>query len=267
MMQFMSVVRVKSGFTSVRMRNWSVGISIIVLTLIFFIRYEHSDHKLPTNHSVDDSSIEGESVHEPAKKPHFMTLEDLDYLFSNKSISVEEEEEASNGLRVWSRMRPFLERPDALPETAQGIEEARLAMKDLVFLISKEKEASSVLVSKGIRRNCPDFVTSFDGDLSGLRPVLELPCGLVEDSSITLVGIPDEHSRSFQIQLVGSGISGETRRPIILRYNVNFSKPSIVQNTWTEKLGWGKEVRCPSFKNKIGNKTLAFTYLVPFMSS
>ncbi|EOA30111.1 hypothetical protein CARUB_v10013222mg [Capsella rubella] len=254
MMQVLSVVRFKFGFTSVRMRNWSVGICIMVLTLIFIIRYEQPDHKLATNHTMDDSSIEGESVEEPAKKPHFMTLEDLDYLFSNMSISGGEEEEVLNGLLVWSRMRPFLERPDALPGTAQGIEEATLAMKDLVFLISKEKGASSDLVSKELGRNCPDFVTAYDGDLSGLRHVLELPCGLIEDSSITLVGIPDEKSRRFQIQLVGSGLSGETRRPIILRYNVNFSNPSIVQNTWTEKLGWGNEVRCPyhgSFKNHL----------------
>ncbi|EFH60841.1 hypothetical protein ARALYDRAFT_896767 [Arabidopsis lyrata subsp. lyrata] len=79
-------------------------------------------------------------------------------------------------------------------------------MKDLVFLINKEKGASSsAMVSNELGRNCPDFVTAFDGDLSGLRHVLlELPCGLIEDSSVTLVGIPDEHSRSFQIQLVGS---------------------------------------------------------------
>ncbi|VVA96702.1 unnamed protein product [Arabis nemorensis] len=227
------------------MRNWSVGISVMVLTLIFIIRYEQSDHKLPTNHTVDDASIEGESVQEPAKKkPHFMTLEDLDYLFSNKRFYGEEEDdELNNGFLVWSRMRPFIERPDALPETAQGIEEATLAMKDLVFLIYKEKRASSSdMVSKEIRRNCPGFVAAFDGDLSGLRPVLELPCGLIEGSSITLVGIPDVHSRSFQVQLVGSG---EARRPIILCYNVNFSKPFLVQNTWTEKLGWGNEVRCP----------------------
>ncbi|CAA7015986.1 unnamed protein product [Microthlaspi erraticum] len=236
------------------MKNWSLGISIsvVVLTLVFVIRYEQPDHKLPRNHTVDDVSKEEESVHEPAKKPHFITLEDLDYLFLNESLYGEE------GLLVWSHMRPFLERPDALPETAQGIEEATLAMKDLVFLINKEKRASSssaAMVSKESRRNCPDFVTAIDGDLSGLRPLLELPCGLTEDSSITLVGVPDEeHSRSFQIQLVGSRLSGESYHPIILSYVVNFSEPSIVQNTWTEKLGWGSETRCPchgSVRNQI----------------
>uniref|UniRef100_A0A1J3CF31 Putative beta-1,3-galactosyltransferase 16 n=1 Tax=Noccaea caerulescens TaxID=107243 RepID=A0A1J3CF31_NOCCA len=236
------------------MRNWSVGISVMLLTLIFVIRYNQIDHKLPTNHNADDVSKEGESVHEAAKKPHFITLEDLDYLFSNKSFYGEED---SNGLLVWSHMRPFLERPDALPETAQGIEEAALAMKDLVFMISKEKVASSAaaMVSKEDERNCPDFVTGIDGDLSGLKPLLDLPCGLTEDSSITLVGVPDEqHSRSFQIELVGSKLSGETHHPIILRYDVNFSEPSILQNTWTEKLGWGKEMRCPcrgSFRKQI----------------
>ncbi|KAG2318216.1 hypothetical protein Bca4012_069181 [Brassica carinata] len=238
----MKMVKLKFGFTSVRTRNWSVGISIMVLALIFIIRYEQSGHKLTTE--IDEFDIEGESVQEPAKKPHLITLEDLDYLFSNR----EEEEDEANGLLVWSHMRPFLERPDALPETGQGIEEAALAMKGLVSLINKEKRASSSasgMVSMKARRTCPDFVNVADVDLSGLSPVLELPCGLTEDSSVTFVGVPDEHSRNFQIQLVGSGI---------LRYGVNFSKPSIVQNTWTEKLGWGEEVRCPchgSYENQI----------------
>lgn len=258
----MQLLNLKFGSTtSPKMRNWSVGISGMLLTVILLIRYEQPDHRLATNHTVDDVSKEGESVEEPATKPHFITLEDVDYLFSNKSFYGGEE---SSGLLVWSRMRPFLERPDALPETAQGIEEATLAMKDMT---SKEKVASSSadMVSKEVRRICPGFVTGIDGDLSGLRPILELPCGLTEDSSITLVGVPDEqHSRGFQIQLVGSGLSGETHHPIILRYDVNFSEPSIVQNTWTEKLGWGKEIRCPcrgSFRNQIGNKTPNVTYV------
>lgn len=219
-----------------------MGISVVVLTLVFIIRYEQSGHKVKTK--IDEFDIEGESN---VQKPHLITLEDLDYLFSNR--------EENNGFLVWSLMRPFLERPDALPETGQGVEEAALAMKGLVSLINKEKLASAMVSTKA-RRTCPDFVNAADVDLSGSRPVLELPCGLTEDSSITLVGVPDEHSRSFQIQLVGSGI---------LRYGVNFSKPSIVQNTWTEKLGWGEEVRCPchgSFKNQIGNETLLFNAIL-----
>ncbi|KAF8051505.1 hypothetical protein N665_1715s0014 [Sinapis alba] len=239
----MTMVKLKFGFTSVRMRNWSVGISVMILTLIFIIHYEQSGHKLTKK--IDEFDIEGESnVQEPAKKPHLITLEDLDYLFSNSSFYREEDE--TNGFLIWSLMRQFLERPDALPETGQGIEEAALAMKGLLSLINKEKRASaSAMVSMKARRTCPGFVNAVDADLSGLRPVLELPCGLTEDSSITFVGVPDEHSGSFQIQLVSSGI---------LRYDVNFSKPSIVQNTWTEELGWGEEVRCPchgSFKNQI----------------
>ncbi|KAJ0244405.1 Hydroxyproline O-galactosyltransferase GALT3 [Hirschfeldia incana] len=240
MMQSMKMVKLKFGFTSVRMRNWSVGISVMVLTLVFIILYEQSGHKLTTKIDEFDTEGESSSVQEPAKKPHLITLEDLDYLFSNNTFYGEDE---TNGLLVWSLMRPFLERPDALPETGQGIEEAALAMKGLVSLINKVKKASasSGMVSTKARRTCPDFVNVVDVDLS----VLELPCGLTEESSITFVGVPDERSRSFNIQLVGSGI---------LRYDVNFSKPSIVQNTWTERFGWGEEVRCPchgSLKNQI----------------
>lgn len=237
-MQSMSMVKLKFGFTSVRMRNLSVGISVMVLTLILIIL--QPGHKLTKkNQTVDEFDIEEEST--VVQQPHLITMEDLDYLFSNSSFYKEEDE--SNVFLAWSLMRPFLERRDALPETGQGVEEAALAIKDLVSLINKEKlPSASGMVS---RRTCPDFVNAADVDLSGSRPVLELPCGLTEDSSITFVGVPDEHSRSFQIHLLGSGV---------LRYDVNFSKQSIVQNTWTERSGWGEEVRCPShgtFKNYI----------------
>ncbi|KAF3603882.1 hypothetical protein F2Q69_00039096 [Brassica cretica] len=236
MLQSMSMVKLKFGFTSVRMRNLSVGISVMVLTLILIIL--QPGHKLTKkNLTVDEFDIEEEST-------VLITMEDLDYLFTNSSFYKEEDE--SNGFLVWSLMRPFLERHDALPETGQGVEEAALAGKGLASLINKEKghSASGMVSTKG-RRTCPDFVNAVDVDLSGSTPVLELPCGLTEDSSITFVGVPDEHSRSFQIQLLGSGV---------LRYDVNFSKQSIVQNTWTERSGWGEEVRCPShgsFKNYI----------------
>ncbi|XP_013647962.1 hydroxyproline O-galactosyltransferase GALT3-like isoform X2 [Brassica napus] len=238
MMQSMSMVKLKFGFTSVRTRNLSAGISVMVLTLILIIL--QPGHKLTKkNQTVDEFDIEEEST--VVQKPHLITMEDLDYLFSNSSFYKEEDE--SNVFLAWSLMRPFLERRDALPETGQGVEEAALAIKDLVSLINKEKlPSASGMVS---RRTCPDFVNAADVDLSGSRPVLELPCGLTEDSSITFVGVPDEHSRSFQIHLLGSGV---------LRYDVNFSKQSIVQNTWTERSGWGEEVRCPShgtFKNYI----------------
>jgi len=79
--------------------------------------------------------------------------------------------------------------------------------------------------------------------------ILRVPCGLIEDSSVTLIAIPDGKQDGFQVELVGSD---EPDPPVILHYSVvlpgdNFTKePVIIQNTWTYELGWGKEERCPN---------------------
>jgi len=86
--------------------------------------------------------------------------------------------------------------------------------------------------------------------------LLELPCGLIEDSSITLIGIPNGKNRSFQIVLEGAGFSHEKKDPVILHYNVylpeenSTKEPVIIQNSWTYEVGWGREQKCPRGRSK-----------------
>ncbi|KAK9288222.1 hypothetical protein L1049_016671 [Liquidambar formosana] len=204
---------------------------------------------LKDSDTVKSSQMKLKTVLNPKKKPHLINVEGLNDLYTLKNIS----EEESKTLLVWAHMRSLLSRSDALPETAQGIREASIAWKDLLFTIEKDK-ASKVAFnsSNNEEKDCPFSVSRFNDTISSNESILELPCGLVEDSSITVVGIPDGHRGSFQIELVGSLLSGEGKPPIVLHYNVSLpgdkltEEPVILQNTWTNEFGWGKAERCPA---------------------
>ncbi|PQM34060.1 hydroxyproline O-galactosyltransferase GALT3 [Prunus yedoensis var. nudiflora] len=232
------------------MKKWSGGLLIIALAMILVFRYssivkieppkqspKQSASDFFGNHPTNDSFITSSEIKvkkeaKSYKKPHFIEVDGPNELFASHDIF----KERSRALLVWPHLRPLLSRSDALPETAQGVKEASMAWKDLLSAIDKDKASKLSKMSR-------------DG------VILEIPCGLVDDSSISLVGIPDGHSRSFQIQLLGSQLAGEPEPPIILHYNVSLpgdnmtEEPFVVQNIWTHDLGWGKEERCPSHRS------------------
>lgn len=268
------MAKFKMLFTSFRMKRWSGGMLIMALAVILIFRYsliaaqpqkernqpqKHRAYDFFRNHPANDSrtkssisvkspKMEVKKMQKPVKKPHLINVDGLDDLFAPRNVS----EEESNSLLVWTHMRFLLSRSDSLPEMAQGIKEAAIVWKDLLSVIERDKVSKSSDNDKTRNRTCPFSVRALDQPLSNDRLILELPCGLVEDSSITLIGIPDGKSRSFHIELVGSQLSGEPSSPIVLHYNVSLpggnmtEEPFIVQNTWTSELGWGKEERCPS---------------------
>lgn len=176
------------------------------------------------------------------EKPHFMDFEGLSDLYNLSSKwSIEE----SNALLVWKQMRFLLSRSDALPETAQGIKEAAIVWKDLL----KDKASNFGDVRESF--DCPYFVIASNTKILKNGSVLDIPCGLVEDSSITVIGIPGSWLDSFQIELIGSQLPDEPKPPIVLQYKVilpgeNLTKePVSILNTWTKESGWGKEEKCP----------------------
>ena len=89
---------------------------------------------------------------------------------------------------------------------------------------------------------------------------LLVPCGLIQGSSITIIGLPNGLLGNFRIDLTGEQIPGEPEPPIILHYNVRLhgdkitDDPVIVQNSWTVAHDWGEEKRCPSPEPDINNK-------------
>uniref|UniRef100_A0A6M2EF28 Galectin n=1 Tax=Populus davidiana TaxID=266767 RepID=A0A6M2EF28_9ROSI len=261
----------KIALSMFKMKKWSGGVVIIALAIIlvfsyslmgtrtqkkqssydFFRNHPAGDSHLKDNHPAKSPQLELKKATKPSKKPHYINVEGLSDLYAQNNISKDE----SNALVVWFQMRLLLSRSDALPETNQGIREASIAWKDLLSKIKENKAAQLSNINKTEDKNCPYSVSTIDLTKSSGETILDIPCGLAEDSSISVLGIPDGHSRSFQIEFLGSQLPVESNPPIILQYNVSLpgdnmtEEPFVVQNTWTQEHGWGKEERCPSHRS------------------
>ncbi|WCJ23234.1 Galactosyltransferase family protein [Euphorbia peplus] len=270
------------------MRKWSGGMVITALALILVFSYsligtaqpekeKHSAYDFFRNHPSNDSlqkdtnrveptRVEVKKATEPSTESHFVNVEGLDDLYAPNNISKDEQLKT---LVAWGQMRFLLSRSDALPETGQGIKEASIAWKDLLTIIDENKVYESNVSDKAEDRTCSySVISAADTAESSNGTILDIPCGLVEDSSVTLVGIPDEFNGSFQIELQGSQLLGEENPPIILHYKVSLpsnnmtGEPLVHQNTWTQKHGWGKEERCPA-RRSTSNPKLKVDGLVP----
>ncbi|KAK2971027.1 hypothetical protein RJ640_025801 [Escallonia rubra] len=256
------------------MKKWYGGVLILGLALILVLRYSFMEREPKkqsaddffNNHPTSNSSSKGKKGGTPAeivgkkrrstmKRPHLIDVEGLSDLYTLTNISAEE----SKVLLVWAEMRSLLSRSDALPEITQGIKEAAIAWKELLFTFDKERNLQSTEVgnSSYIRedKDCTYSVAAFNTTISSSGNILEVPCGLVEDSSITIIGIPGGQKGTFRIELIGSQSADDPKPPIVLHYDVilpgdNLTKdPAIVQNTWTNEAGWGKEERCPNHRS------------------
>lgn len=248
------------------MKKWSGGVLIIGLAMILVIRYSfmgrHPEkqspyeffNNQPTNNSNGAKPAQTilKKLQRATKGPHLIDVEGLSDLYTLNNISIGE----SKALLAWAQMRLLLSRSDAMPETAQGIKEAAIAWKELLAMFEVERESKSTNVSdKGFIRedkNCPNSVSAFNATVSSGGSILEIPCGLVVDSSITIIGIPNGQNGSFEIEFIGLQSTEEPKPSVNLHYNVilpgeNLTKePVIVQNTWTNEIGWGNEERCPN---------------------
>ncbi|KAK9075623.1 hypothetical protein SSX86_003949 [Deinandra increscens subsp. villosa] len=248
------------------MKKWTGGVLIIGLTFILLVSYSFIE-KQPQKQSAYEFFHPNEGIAKVSKsvdtiaeklqtsirRPHLVNLDELDYLFNLTHMPKEEE---AKPFLAWGQMRPLLSRSDSLPETAQGIKEAAIAWKEL------KSKVDGTRVSKfdhdKMEKNCSFSVSAVNSNTlfpSNESVILGIPCGLIVDSSITLIAIPDGNQDGFQIEFVGLEGKDEQDPPVILHYNVvlpgdNFTKePVIIQNTWTYEFGWGKEERCPNHKS------------------
>ncbi|KAJ8619317.1 hypothetical protein MRB53_027846 [Persea americana] len=251
------------------MKKWSGGTLIVLLALALFLRYSFMD--TPSQKQSASSFFKSQSTivshvggnhiargprltdaSNRLNKAQLFTIEGIDDLYSLTNIS----EHDSRVKLVWDQMRYLISRSDSLPETGQGVKEASIAWKDLVLTLEKEK-SSLVMNNRSnsdniVVKNCSFSVSTLNFTSMREGNLLEFPCGLVQDSSITVVGIPHGDHVSFQFELISSQLPGETKPAIILLYNVSLQGdkhregPVIVQNTWSSESGWGEEERCPA---------------------
>ncbi|GAB4859040.1 hypothetical protein Ancab_010508 [Ancistrocladus abbreviatus] len=256
------------------MKRWSGGMLIVILSSILVIRYTivgtqkekqpekqsayeffrgppTNDFQLNNLDSLKSSQRRVSSVKSKGKRPQLVDVDGLRDLYISTNLSADE----AKSFLLWAQMRVVLSRPDPLPEMAKGVKEASIAWKELLSMVKSGNGSMIDGENKDILegRNCSFSVAAFDiKNLPSSQRILELPCGLLEDSSITVIGIPHEHNGSFQIELVGSELQQEQKLPTILHYRVYLpgenttEEPFVIQNTWTKDVGWGKEERCPA---------------------
>lgn len=134
----------------------------------------------------------------------------------------------------WRLLRPLLLRSDALPGTAEGVLQAASAWRNLTLVVSEEERRTRGPLGRGA--SCSGSV---EGDLRAGSA--RVPCGFVEGSAVTVVGVPREGAARFVVDMVGA--AGE----VVVRVNVSLAAAGMVveQSSWKPEAGWGEWERCP----------------------
>jgi hydroxyproline O-galactosyltransferase 2/3/4/5/6 len=134
----------------------------------------------------------------------------------------------------WRLLRLLLLRSDALPGTAEGVLEAALAWRNLTLAVAEERRRA-----RGPLGRVASCQSSVEGD--PLAGSARIPCGFVEGSAVTVVGVPREGAARFVVDMVGA--AGE----VLVRVNVSLASAGMVveQSSWTPEAGWGEWELCP----------------------
>ncbi|KAJ4960318.1 hypothetical protein NE237_020228 [Protea cynaroides] len=172
-------------------------------------------------------------------------------LFTQRNFSSEEQ----RCLETWNHLNHSINFTEGLPNAVSAVKEAGLAWDDLMASLEEERLSSMNKSShqKTKEKQCPYFLNIMNATEPGNSGYkLQIPCGLIQGSSMTIIGTPNGLLGNFQIDLNGAPLPGEPEPSIVLHYNVRLhgdkitDDPVIVQNTWTTAHDWGEEERCPS---------------------
>lgn len=172
-------------------------------------------------------------------------------LFLRRNFS----QEVHSSLLTWNRMKHLINYSQGLPNAVVAVKEARVVWENLMDSFVKEQngDLNNSSVQKMQEKLCPHFLNKMNAtEFADSGYKLRIPCGLIQGSSITVIGIPNGLLGDFRIDLTGESLPGEPDPPIIMHYNVRLQgdkitdDPVIVQNTWTVADDWGEEERCPS---------------------
>lgn len=253
----------------VKMKKWSGGVLIGSLFMLLILRYGLMKNPIGetvisptfTFNTSNKNPLEWlqpvvlPSVQHSEAHNQVISSDTLVYsLFVERNIS----DELQSSLQTWNHMKNLVNHSQALPNALEAIQEAGVAWESVIEAIHKQQDNDKVESSpqKSKAKQCPYFLNKMNATELGENGYkLRIPCGLVQGSSITIIGIPTGLLGNFRIDLVGDSVPGEPDPPILLHYNVRLSgdkiteDPVIVQNTWTASRDWGEEERCPSAGN------------------
>lgn len=190
------------------------------------------------------------AIHNPVATSQVISADILvSSLFARNNFSKQEQQT----LQTWNHLKHLIDHVQGLPSATEAIKEAASAWNSLVSSVEEQKQGHGNDSSKAKEKQCPHFLNKMNStELGNSSYRLQVPCGLTQGSSITVIGIPNGILGNFRIDLTGEPIPGEPDPPVILHYNVRLhgdkitEDPVIVQNTWTVAHDWGEEERCPS---------------------
>ncbi|KAH9773919.1 Beta-1,3-galactosyltransferase GALT1 [Citrus sinensis] len=246
------------------MKKWYGGVLIASLFMLLLLRYGFM--KNPIGESYLTSLISSNAsnplewthtaaapgVQDPENSSQVISIDAITFgLFAQRNISKEEQQ----SLLTWNLLKQLINHSQVLSNGVEAIKEAGSAWNNLMVSVEEEKlgYTNRSSVRKAKEKQCPHFLNKMNTtDLDSSSFKLQVPCGLTQGSSITIIGIPNGLLGNFRIDLTGEPLPGEPDPPIVLHYNVRLlgdkitENPVIVQNTWTLAHDWGEEVRCPS---------------------
>lgn len=245
------------------MKKWSGGVLIASLFMLLVLRYgvmrspigeslRFNPFSNTTNPLEWVRAPDPPAVQNPDNSSQVVSAASLvSGLLTGRNFSTEEQ----RCLDTWTHLNFLTSQAEALPNAIGAIKEAGVAWDSLMASVEEEKlgytNESSHLKMK--EKQCPYFLNKMDAtEFSDSGYKLRIPCGLIQGSSITIIGMPNGLLGNFRIDLTGAPLPGEPDPPIILHYNVRLQgdkiteDPVIVQNTWTIAHDWGEEERCPS---------------------
>ncbi|EXC19985.1 Beta-1,3-galactosyltransferase 15 [Morus notabilis] len=246
------------------MKKWYGGVLVASLFMLLVLRYgmmkdpigeRYLRTPFPTNNTNPLEWLRAFSpptVQNPENASQVIPTEIIiSSLFAQRNISNEERQ----SLLTWNHLKHLMDHAQGLPNAVEAIKEAGGVWNNLMASVEESKlgylnESSQ---GRGKEKQCPYFLNKMNGtELDNSDYKLQVPCGLTQGSSITLIGIPSGILGNFRIDLRGEPLPGEPDPPIILHYNVRLhgdkitEDPVIVQNSWTATHDWGDEERCPS---------------------
>ncbi|KAJ6801235.1 beta-1,3-galactosyltransferase GALT1-like [Iris pallida] len=246
------------------MKKWYGGLVVLSLFTLLVFRFGVMDSPLLERafqnslfHNATDHLRSVNIGDPPVQAPNNGNqVVSTDFLVSSLFTPHNLSEAEVRSLQTWNKLDHLMSQAEGLPHAVEAIKEARGAWESLMISVEDEKKiaAGNGSVShKAKEKQCPYSIRRMNAsEFSDSGFKLKIPCGLVQGSSITLIGTPGGIMGNFRIDLAGTTVPGEPDSPIILHYNVRLlgdkvtEDPVIVQNTWTLAGDWGAEERCPS---------------------
>lgn len=190
-----------------------------------------------------------------------------DVVTSNLFVQRNFSQKVQTSLQTWGFMKDISNTTQGLDNAIDAISEAGHVWDTLVNLVDKGEIGDvpkNMLKAK--ENKCPYYLNTMNAtkfDDKGYT--IQIPCGLIHGSSVSVIGIPNGLVGNFQIDLIGEPLADEPTPPLVLHYSVRLNgdeltaDPVIVQNTWTAGGGWGEEERCPqAVPGKINKGTATF---------